>query len=80
MAQRLFVICFNDTQIVLADETNIDATPNNDDGDQSEDDEDELEIFLCNPNICLPITIIKIEPTRETSGFQNIDILGFYNF
>ena len=51
--------CTNEAQVNTTDQRDIDSTPGNDDGNQSEDDEDNASLFICNPNICLPITIMK---------------------
>ena len=49
--------CTNSAQVNSADQLDIDSSPANDDGNQSEDDEDNASLFICNPNICLPVTI-----------------------
>jgi|GEM_PF-6084488 len=49
----------NTAQIIAADQVDVDSTPNNDDGDQSEDDEDNAKITV--------IEVIDLEVTKTVS-------------
>ena len=49
----------NTAQIIAADQIDVDSTPNNDDGDQSEDDEDNATITLAE--------VIDLEVTKTVS-------------
>lgn len=60
-----FHTAFNITQVIAANEKDIDSTPNNDDGDQSEDDEDNAVPVRANATLSLvPCT----EPTMSGGG------------
>ncbi|PHN00729.1 T9SS type A sorting domain-containing protein, partial [Flavilitoribacter nigricans] len=47
---------FNVAEVTSANEDDVDSTPNNDDGDQSEDDEDNA---VTNPNAVIDLSLIK---------------------
>ncbi|PHN00639.1 SdrD B-like domain-containing protein, partial [Flavilitoribacter nigricans] len=47
---------FNVAEVTSANEDDVDSTPNNDDGDQSEDDEDNAET---NPNPVIDLSLVK---------------------
>ncbi|MCG8326227.1 MAG: T9SS type A sorting domain-containing protein [Chitinophagales bacterium] len=50
----------NVAQVIAADQDDVDSTPNNDDGDQSEDDEDNAEVT--------PIPVIDLELDKQVNN------------
>ena len=52
----------NVAQVTAADQDDVDSTPNNDDGDQSEDDEDKLTTSPQEANLCLTKTVSDMNP------------------
>ncbi|MDF4201878.1 gliding motility-associated C-terminal domain-containing protein [Maribacter sp. SA7] len=58
----------NTVQIVNVDQLDPDSTPNNDDGDQSEDDEDNAEIVLIPADLSLGIALSSASNPAPNSG------------
>ena len=50
----------NVAQVIAADQDDVDSTPNNDDGDQSEDDEDNAEVT--------PVPVIDLELDKQVDN------------
>ncbi len=56
---------FNTAEVASADQDDVDSTPNNDDGDQSEDDEDNAEVIIDE--------VIDLELEKSIVGSSNVD-------
>mgnify|MGYP000539146122 CR=1 FL=1 len=59
---------FNTVQVTAVDQLDPDSTPNNDDGDQSEDDEDNAEIVLIPADLSLTKTLNAASNQTPNAG------------
>ena len=58
----------NTVQVVAVDQLDADSSPNNDDGDQSEDDEDNAEIVLIPADLSLGLALSSASNPAPNSG------------
>ena len=68
----------NIAQVVTADQGDVDSSPNNDDGDQSEDDEDFADVTLALPpcSDCSAASCISDTITSQITAYTNVDGIG----
>ena len=64
----------NTAQITAMDQVDIDSTPNNDDGDQSEDDEDSIEITPASADLSIAKTVDTSTPNLGQTVTFTIEV------